>query len=217
MQIQGPTLVYVYDALCGWCYGFAPVIERLYEEQKDRLTFEVVSGGMITGARIGPIGEVAPYIKQAYKVVEDRCGVTFGEAFLQNVLEEGSTVFTSVPAGIALEVFKSFDHPDVVGFAGALQRAVYYDGIAPGNYVAYGTYAVPFGIDAAAFNARMYEPRYAEAAERAFRTASEIGVTGFPTVFFYDGGGWHLLARGYVPYAELAAKLEAAQVGAPND
>ena len=39
MQINGPTIVYVYDALCGWCYGFAPVIERLHEKYGDRLTY----------------------------------------------------------------------------------------------------------------------------------------------------------------------------------
>ncbi|MFW5658939.1 MAG: hypothetical protein ACOCZ8_03040, partial [Bacteroidota bacterium] len=42
-----PTMkvIYVYDALCGWCYGFSPNIQQLHDEFGDRVDFEVVSGG----------------------------------------------------------------------------------------------------------------------------------------------------------------------------
>ena len=32
---QKPTILYVYDIMCGWCYGFSPVINRLYEEYNE--------------------------------------------------------------------------------------------------------------------------------------------------------------------------------------
>ena len=60
-----PTFFYVYDALCGWCYGFSPVMQNVAAKYDDRLNFEVISGGMVTGPRVGPIGQVAPYIKSA--------------------------------------------------------------------------------------------------------------------------------------------------------
>jgi len=100
-------LIYIYDALCGWCYGFAPAMRDFYQNHKnDFETIDVISGGMITRERIGAIGEVAPYIKTAYKDVENRTGVKFGEKFLKDILEEGSTIFTSIPPSIALSVFK---------------------------------------------------------------------------------------------------------------
>jgi len=30
---RGITLYYFYDALCGWCYGFSPVIAKLADER----------------------------------------------------------------------------------------------------------------------------------------------------------------------------------------
>src|SRR5579872_5186858 len=27
-----PTIYYCYDAYCGWCYGFSPIITRLFNE-----------------------------------------------------------------------------------------------------------------------------------------------------------------------------------------
>jgi len=38
-------LIYYFDALCGWCFGFSPVISQLEKEFEDRLNFEVISGG----------------------------------------------------------------------------------------------------------------------------------------------------------------------------
>ena len=75
-------LIYVYDALCGWCFGFSPVMSTFAKKYQSEIEVQVVSGGMIRGDRIGPIGEVAPYIKEAYKTVEDSTGITFGKAFL---------------------------------------------------------------------------------------------------------------------------------------
>ena len=208
MKIEGPTIVYIYDALCGWCYGFSPVMQQLQHTYADRFDFRVISGGMITGERIGPIGEVAPYIKWAYKEVEEKCGVKFGEGFLRGVLEEGSTVFTSIPPAIAMAVFESYQPRQTVAFASALQRAIYYDGIDPNAFSAYGPHAAEFGIDADEFVAKMGAPGFLEAAQRDFQTAAQIGVSGFPTLFLYDGRQWHLLARGYAPYMGIRRRVD---------
>ena len=130
-------LIYIYDALCGWCYGFSPVINDFAEKFKEELDIQVVSRGMIRGDRIGPIGEVAPYIKDAYKTVEDSTGVKFGEAFLQAILADGSTVFTSIPASIALSVFKTLQPENSLKYATDLQKAIYLDGVQPLDISAY--------------------------------------------------------------------------------
>jgi putative protein-disulfide isomerase len=42
-----PTIIYCYDAYCGWCYGFSPVIKKISEEYRHQIHFETLSGGMI--------------------------------------------------------------------------------------------------------------------------------------------------------------------------
>ena len=44
---MSPVVIYCYDAYCGWCYGFSPVIKQIAEEYKDHFDIEVLSGGMI--------------------------------------------------------------------------------------------------------------------------------------------------------------------------
>lgn len=170
-----------------------------YERHHGEVTFEVVSGGMITGERIGPIGEVASYIKWAYKEVEQRCGVAFGQAFLEEVLEEGSAVFTSVPAAIALAIVKEEQPQRAVSFAGTLQKAIYYDGIRPLDLDAYAARAEAIGFDRAGFRARMEEGKYQDLARADFARSRQAGITGFPTVIGEtEAGKRYALARGYV-------------------
>ena len=198
-------LYYITDALCGWCYGFGPVIKQFVAKYGDELTVRVVAGGMITGQRIGPIGEVAPYIKEAHKTVEQRCGVTFGDKFLNDVLEEGSTVFTSVPPAVALAAFRSLAPDHQVAFAGDQQTAIYYDGADPADFTAYADYAVNYGVDRAAFLAACAGEDARRDAERDFAMTAQLGVSGFPTVLVVVGDQPYVIGRGYLPLEALEA------------
>src|SRR6516164_6627574 len=60
---MNPFLIYCYDAYCGWCYGFSPVIRRIVGEFRGRLPVEVLSGGMIIGERPLSIKQSAGYIR----------------------------------------------------------------------------------------------------------------------------------------------------------
>lgn len=206
--METPTIIYAYDALCGWCYGFSPVMQRLYDTYREQLHVEVLSGGMVTGERIGPIGQVAPYISWAYKEVENRTGVKFGEAFLNGTLKSGTTIFSSIQPAIALSVFKSYHPERAVEFAGQLQQAVYFDGIEPENVEAYGTYAEKFGISAAEFTQRMQENAYRQQAFAEFKLVSKLGVTGFPTVFLQKVDKLYVIARGYMDFDQLNQSVE---------
>lgn len=201
-------IIYVYDALCGWCYGFSPVITQIHEKYKDELDFEVISGGMITGNRIGPIGQVAPYISWAYKEVETKTGVTFGEGFLEGILKDGKAIFSSIRPAVALAVFKTHHPEQTVAFAETLQKAIYYDGIEPENVQAYGPYAEQYGMAGETFIANMQEAEYLKLAEKDFQKSAALEVNGFPSVFFLQGTTAWLIARGYTPFDLLDERIQ---------
>ncbi|HEY0356495.1 MAG TPA: hypothetical protein VGC29_09840, partial [Flavisolibacter sp.] len=82
---SGLILYYCYDAYCGWCYGFSPVISRIAREYEGKLGFEVLSGGMIMPEQPVHFAPMAKYIQGAYKRVEELTGIKFGEDFLWHV------------------------------------------------------------------------------------------------------------------------------------
>lgn len=200
-------VIYVYDALCGWCYGFSPVISQFQDKYKNSLHFEVISGGMIVGNRIGPIGEVASYISWAYKEVENRTGVKFGDHFLNQTLKKGDATFNSMPLAIALSVFKDIDDKQSIAFAAALQQAIYYDGMEPEDVEAYGKLALRFGLDPKLFILKMQDPFYKERAEKDFKKSTELQVTGFPTVFVEHDDTYYKIGSGYIPFEVLESNF----------
>jgi putative protein-disulfide isomerase len=202
-----PTLVYIYDALCGWCYGFSPVMKRLHETYRDQLHFDVLSGGMVMGSRVGPIGQVAPYIAWAYKQVEERTGVTFGEGFLKGVLEPGTAIFSSEKPGIALTVFKSERSDEAVSFAHDLQRAVYFEGLDLQADPTYAALVQPYGLEGTAFVEKLNDFRFKQKTYAEFQAVSKLGVTGFPTVLLLTPEKKYVLSRGYAPFEELDGRL----------
>lgn len=198
-------LIYIYDALCGWCYGFSPVMQRIHEKYAKSLSFEVMSGGMIMGMRAGPIGEVAPYIKTAYHEVEAATGIRFGEAFLDGILAGETAIFSSEMPGIAMTAFRKERPDQVLEFAHVLQNALYADGIELSIAENYIPLVEPFGLSGADFVAALdsEENRFETTLE--FQTVANWGVNGFPSVLLKPAGDeqYYLLTRGYNSFERL--------------
>jgi putative protein-disulfide isomerase len=204
-------IIYVYDALCGWCYGFSPVIQELYNNYGHQLEFEVVSGGMVTGDRIGPVSDMAGYISGAYTAVENASGVRFGKKFLEETLYRDDVVFSSVEPAIALSAFKTLQPENAVRFASAIQTAIYYHGAEPARAETYADLAHDFGIDRNVFLEKMNDPESIALAEADFRRSRALGVNGFPTTFYEDANGNRVqLSRGFTTYNNISLRLEQA-------
>ncbi len=198
---EKPEIIYVFDPLCGWCYGFSPVITRLKSEMKSNAVFLVLSGGMVREA--SPIGEIAGYIKNAYKVVEDTTGVKFGEKFLTDILEKGDAVFTSVPPAKALAVLRIHKPGECVEIAARLQKAIYHDGINVDDYVAYSEIAREFGMEPDDFLSQVNSEEIAEIVQNEFKMVAGLGVNGYPSVLLRKGKQTHVLSRGYKDFESL--------------
>ena len=206
-----PVIYYCYDAWCGWCYGFSPVIRRVFEEYRHAIDFEVLSGGMILPATPQPIAAIAGYIQKAYKTVEERTGIRFGEDWLWHIFhpEESDWYPSSEKPAIALCVFREY-HPElVVPFAAELQFALHFEGRDLGDDEAYRHLLEKYGIPDQEFYSKLHDPVYKEKAYEDFALVKQLQVTGFPTVFLQvSDTKFYLLSRGYTDYASLKKSLD---------
>jgi len=203
-----PTIYYAYDALCGWCYGFSPVMKKLYDNYKSEIDFIAISGGMILGNREGKIGKVASYIEKAHKVVEEHSGVQFGEGFLE-LLRKGEAYFSSLPPALALAVFKDYYPLRSIEFAHALQKAIYYDGIEINKPEMYAPYFAEFGILKEDYMDKIGQQKYFQEAQADFEQVFEWGVTGFPTLFIQTSENEvQYLSQGFNQYENVVQRLD---------
>lgn len=200
-------IIYVYDAFCGWCYGFSRVIKDCYENHKNDFDFEVISGGMMTGEKVGSVNQVAPFIKTSYHNVEEVSGVKFGDAYLRH-LEEGTFILDSVPPSIALSVLKSLKPDLSIPFIHDLQQSIYFEGKDPNDSSLYRYLSVNFGIDPDEFERKMGEDEFREAAYYDFALAKQLKVESFPAVLMQmSETSFYLIAKGYTDSDTLELRI----------
>lgn len=210
-ELQKPIVYYVYDALCGWCYGFSENILAFHEKHKDEFDFLVFSGGMVTGEREGSINEVAGYIKSAYKNVEETTGVKFGDEFISKTLEEGTAYYSSVPASLAMALFRTQKPDQSIEFAARIQRAIYDEGLPPAEVSTFGHCAKDFNLDPELFQQKMEDPMIQNLVQEEFKTVSSWGIKGFPSMIYKEGNHAYMIARGYTPMDLLEETLSNVQ------
>lgn len=207
VQMQKSELIYVYDPLCGWCYGFSPVMMKVKERFADQVKVTVISGGMVTGEREGPVKNVAPFIQSAYKQVEQTSGVKFGDPFIKGVLVDGTMHFSSMPPSIALTVFKSFNEEKSLEFAQSIQNMIYYEGKDFNKVESYLELIKPYGINEKEFQNRFKDSIYQSSTFQEFKFSTQLGVTGFPCVFIKHKGKLHVITKGYDSYEKIEKKI----------
>ncbi|MDF3287698.1 DsbA family protein [Streptomyces silvisoli] len=187
-------LLYVFDAYCGWSYGFAPTLAEIARRHPE-LPAEVVSGGLFTGARRVPIREFG-YVQGSNAKISELTGVRFGDAY-QRLIADGSFVMDSEAAALGMAALRAAAPDRAVDLAAAMQEAFYLDGLSLSDPATYRRIAEAAGLDAEAVVTALRSPATRAAAEADFRRSRELGVDGFPTLLALGGQRSAVLARGH--------------------
>ncbi len=210
--MEKPLLIYCYDAYCGWCYGFSPVIKKISTYFKDKVEIDVLSGGMILPEKPIHIRASAGYILDAYKRVEEMTGVKFGEDYLWHLknTDDSDWYPNSEKPAIALCIFKELYPDKAVEFASDLQYALHYEGRDLTDDEAYRHLLEKYSIQAELFYERLKSEEYKDKAKYEFSLVQQLQVSGFPAVLLQTAElKFHLLARGYTDYDTLKERIDA--------
>lgn len=205
-------ILYFYDALCSWCYGFSPVIQELSETYGDQYRFEAISGGMVPKEKEMPVGQLADFLHQAHKQVAERTGVTFARPFKENIMAQSDYVLSSVLPSYAMTVFKSLKDSDSISFAHAIQKAFFFEGQDLNDEATYANLIEGFGLSTTTFLERLHESKYQDHTHGEFKFAADLGVQGFPTLLYHHEGEYAILARGYMPLDMMQQQFEQLEV-----
>ena len=206
-----PALIYCYDAYCGWCYGFSPVIKKISDEYKHLMDIDVLSGGMILPEKPTHIGVAAGYIAKAYKNVEELTGIKFGSDYLWHINHPDDSDWypSSEKPAIALCIFKEFYPERAVEFAADLQYALHYEGRDLTDDEAYLLLLEKYSIQPEIFYEKLASEEYKELAYYEFSIMKQLQVTGYPCVFIQTGDTkFIMVARGYTDYDTIKGRVD---------
>jgi putative protein-disulfide isomerase len=201
-------LIYVFDPLCGWCYGFANVVSELHSKYADRYEFDIVSGGMVRGASIAPMAKMHDYIKGAYPRLEQMTGAKFGTPYLEKLLPSTTILMDSHMPSYALEAVRLQDEKLLIPFAHSMQRAHYMEGIDYNLTENYLPLVTALGMDAQLFAEQVVSEEVKYATEQNFAWCANIGVQSYPTLIMETEKGLFLVAQGYRSLPDVELVLE---------
>lgn len=201
-----PKLVYVYDALCPWCYAFTPVAWEVCRHYDDRFDHEVLSGGMVRGDQVREIGGAteAADLRESYRSIESLTGAKFGEAFFESVAVHRRRLDSEPPA-IALAAFRMVA-PGRSEFelARAILHANFWEGGDPNSDAFYRQIAERLELDAEAFLDAMHTSEARDRALYDFALARQLGADAFPRLYLQTREDYlHLLSKGYSPIDQV--------------
>jgi putative protein-disulfide isomerase len=92
--MSNAVLHYIYDPLCGWCYGAAPLVRAAREVTAVRAH----GGGMMTGSRRQPMSpQLRDYVIPHDRRIAQLTGQPFGNAYFDGLLRDQEAVFDSEP------------------------------------------------------------------------------------------------------------------------
>lgn len=194
--------IYLYDPLCGWCYGFSSHLME-FHKANEQVPIEVFSGGMVVGSRVGPLSQMAQYIKDALKRVESLSGVRFGENFMANLNNGSEVIFDSEPPSRAGLIFKEFSAHQELDIAHAIQDIIYKEGKDPNLSSSYHSIAKYIGMTPENFDEYFSSHAFSLGVQDEFSYVQKFGVSGYPTLLYYTNSQYYLLSNGFTKTENL--------------
>jgi putative protein-disulfide isomerase len=191
------VLHYIYDPLCGWCYGAEPLV--LAASRVDGLSLRLHAGGLWPQPTRLP-AEMRSYIKQADARVGQMSGQHYGEPYLNGLLFDPDLVLESRPVIAAVLAAQALDPAKALPMLRGIQHAHYERGLHVVREETLAAIAAEIGLDAAAFEAAAKQvPVDAHIAESK-ELMNDVGAQGFPTFVLQIGGDWFA-----VPHSRFAS------------
>lgn len=195
--------IYVGDPMCSWCWGFAPVLERMTEVYE--IPIRVVVGGLRPGPDAEELDEgLARTLAHHWEQVAHASGQPFDHAFLDR--RDGWVYDTEVPA-IAVAAMRQLQPESTLDFHTRLQEAFYAQGVDVTDRTEYPPLLDGFDVDRDKFMELFSSEEGRSAAWRDFAEARSYGATGFPTLLVRDGDELGIVTRGYLPAERLLPVL----------
>jgi len=199
-----PELIYIADPMCSWCWGFAPIMDRLREDVASQLNFRLIMGGLRPGSAAVPLdADMKAHLRTHWQAVHERTG----QPFAWNWLDRDDFIYDTEPAAHAVVATRRLAPTREYEFFRATQAAFYAHGEDVTQEKVLMNLATESGLDAIEFQHCYRQSDSLNMTHADFQLTQKLGVQGFPTLLLRIGDELTPVAQGYLPYERLEPVL----------
>jgi putative protein-disulfide isomerase len=199
-----PTLIYIADPMCSWCWGFSPVLEEITRIFQARVSFQLMLGGLRSGNTERFDESRRAYILQHWHAVHERTGQPFNFDFRM-----GSTfTYDTEPASRGTVVTKQLMPGKEWEFLKHVQWSFYVKNIDVTNPEILEEVAVTVGLDGSQFRQAFHDPHTKQLVWEDFDQSRQLGVDGFPTLLGQRGCSISTVMHGFQDVETLVTSIE---------
>lgn len=181
MNATSPTLYYVYDPMCAWCWGYKPVWDSIRASLSDEIEIQYVLGGLAEDTDQPMPVPMRAQIAEYWRKIESYLGTEFNHDFWTLNEPRRSTypacraVVAARSQGAELEMYA------------AIQRAYYLEAKNPSDNPVLMQLAESIGLDSVKFEQDLTTTETHEALIQEINFARSIGGNSFPSLFLVRG------------------------------
>ncbi len=201
-------IIYVWDPLCGWCYGFEPQMEKVQAEFGDEYEFEVIVGGMVLPPNGYNMAQMRQFLTGAIPQLEKTTGIKIGQPYYDNILSQDSLKLYSVKPALVYNYLK----PKYVGreviLANTIQKMLYEQGQNTNEIETYKALIESNGISFSEAKVNIDSKENVGATYQMFQRSRALGVTGYPAVLIETEKGVKTVSSGFTTYEKLRKQLD---------
>lgn len=199
------TVTYLFDPLCGWCYGASPVIQQL--GQQANIQLELAPSGLFAGGGRTMDAAFADYAWSNDVRIEKLTGQRFTQDYRSKVLGQLGSAFDSAATTLALTAVSLTAPQRELETLKALQEARYVQGLDTCDVLVVEALLRDLGLAAAADRLAASDAELLAANAARIQTARGLmqtfGVQGVPALVVRDDDKGSRLLRGDALYGNF--------------
>ena len=209
----GGTVHYVGDPMCSWCWGMAPVIERVALFcQAEGVPFKLTVGGLRVGGGDPWDENFKRFLRHEWSHIGRVTGQPFGFALLDRPYFNYDTEPPCRAVVLAEKMASARGLPAMtkLAFFVAVQRKFYVEGQDPAQADYYREPCAHAGLPFDAFRDAFASASARQDVAGDFALSRRLGVRGFPSLLLEERGQVTVLAVGAMDAGVILARLRQA-------
>ncbi len=199
---EKPTLIYIGDPMCSWCYGIANELEALYEELGEEVNYDLVLGGL-RPYNTETMADLGDFLLHHWEDVEKASG----QSFKYDILKQSDFIYDTEPPSRAVTIVRKSAPAKALPFFKAIQKAFYQENLNTHDVNVYLSILKKLEISIDDFEEQFNSADAKANVKKDFQRAGSLGVRSFPTIILNAGGMTTPIAVGYATSEDMLERI----------